>query len=1194
MHPPPAGGIDAPPYQAAGDVRLRAGKPRRWPAPLRWLLITLSISGGLCICALIAGVLFISRLEKGPIIVDGLGARIAERLQMRFGPDHAFRLGQTQIEKGQNGPELTIDGLSIAGADGQTILAAPKARVSLDPLALVVGDVTPKRLDVVGLELRLSVMPNGGFAVSAGKTPIVFTPGAAPAPAAAPAAPADPSPGAGTEPPAASGPVDQPAGDVRERSAREALRPAAEALQELLRLATGKGSPLGGLGQFGIVDGRLIFEDQLSRKETVFEGLNIQFHRNAHVARLVADVQGPNGRWQMAVTAANAAQDSDFARTLEVEFSNLTLDEIMLFGGLRDLPFDADMPIHLKFSIGAGQDGEFRMAQGTFGLGSGVVSFRDQDQEPLVIDRVSGGFQWDDTARRFVLKPTQVESAGSRFMIGGQVLPPQSNNGKWSVNLASIGDAQIGPERPGEADIAIGKFELNAEVDPQARVFEASKFVLEGPQVHLSGSMRMWMEGEGRRMQMNLAAERMPASVVMRIWPSAMGNSVRAWLMQNLKSGTLTRATLRTDYNEDAFAAIRARRALPDESLRLEFDLQDVVLSYLPGVNPARGIAGRGVVTGAKSMFTLTQGHVDGGGRQIAITGGSFASTNMAPEASPASVSVNLAGNVETLAAVLGEPGLKQHAALVLDPSTLKGRFDGKLTVDFKAGKGASTADVRVKASATATNLSIDQLMGKERLEGATLQFSVDGKDLSAKGTGRMFGAPATFSFEKSGKADVTGNIAVVLDEQARQKLGWSTGSRLTGPVSMRVSGPLGGKESLQGNVEFDLTRAGVAEIMPGIGKPAGRPAKATFNLAHRADGTTLQNFNYQAGPTSARGTIELDRKGAFVSAALSSLKLSPGDDLAGTISQSGGNLQIALQGAAIDVRPFIQGMTQRASGEGGADPAGRLDLDLQAKLATGHNRQALADLSLKMTRQAGRFSRFELNGRTGRSSVRGRVAPGSGSLEVAAGDGGAVMAFLDLYKRMEGGQLTLTAQLSGTRIDGILNVQNFVLRDEPALRRLVAEGSPRADGGAVKIDPSAVAFERLRLNFSKDGGRIQLHDGVISGPNIGTTLEGMVDFSRDQVNMKGTFVPAYGLNNMFAKVPLFGPLLGGGRNEGLVGVNFSVTGRASGPVLNVNPLSAITPGFLRKIFGAIGSPGVAETPPARPQMPLSLSPAGR
>jgi len=46
--------------------------------------------------------------------------------------------------------------------------------------------------------------------------------------------------------------------------------------------------------------------------------------------------------------------------------------------------------------------------------------------------------------------------------------------------------------------------------------------------------------------------------------------------------------------------------------------------------------------------------------------------------------------------------------------------------------------------------------------------------------------------------------------------------------------------------------------------------------------------------------------------------------------------------------------------------------------------------------------------------------------------------------------------------------------------------------------------------------------------------------------------------------------LLGGGRQEGLLGLSYRITGSAANPMLNVNPLSVLAPGFLREIFGAL------------------------
>jgi hypothetical protein len=70
-------------------------------------------------------------------------------------------------------------------------------------------------------------------------------------------------------------------------------------------------------------------------------------------------------------------------------------------------------------------------------------------------------------------------------------------------------------------------------------------------------------------------------------------------------------------------------------------------------------------------------------------------------------------------------------------------------------------------------------------------------------------------------------------------------------------------------------------------------------------------------------------------------------------------------------------------------------------------------------------------------------------------------------------------------------------------------------------------------------------------------------------VDLSGTFVPAYQVNNLVTHIPFIGMLLGGDVHEGMFAVNYRINGPASAPTLSVNLLSAVTPGFLRKVFGA-------------------------
>jgi hypothetical protein len=78
-------------------------------------------------------------------------------------------------------------------------------------------------------------------------------------------------------------------------------------------------------------------------------------------------------------------------------------------------------------------------------------------------------------------------------------------------------------------------------------------------------------------------------------------------------------------------------------------------------------------------------------------------------------------------------------------------------------------------------------------------------------------------------------------------------------------------------------------------------------------------------------------------------------------------------------------------------------------------------------------------------------------------------------------------------------------------------------------------------------------------------------------LNLEGTVVPAYALNTAVSKVPLVGAMLTGGEGQGVFAANYSVKGTDNNPDVSVNPLSMLTPGFLRGLFDALDSPSKEE-----------------
>jgi hypothetical protein len=59
-------------------------------------------------------------------------------------------------------------------------------------------------------------------------------------------------------------------------------------------------------------------------------------------------------------------------------------------------------------------------------------------------------------------------------------------------------------------------------------------------------------------------------------------------------------------------------------------------------------------------------------------------------------------------------------------------------------------------------------------------------------------------------------------------------------------------------------------------------------------------------------------------------------------------------------------------------------------------------------------------------------------------------------------------------------------------------------------------------------------------------------------------------LKGLLGHVPLIGKLLSPEKGGGLFAAIYSLRGSLSDPSVSVNPLSALTPGFLRGLFGKL------------------------
>jgi hypothetical protein len=443
---------------------------------------------------------------------------------------------------------------------------------------------------------------------------------------------------------------------------------------------------------------------------------------------------------------------------------------------------------------------------------------------------------------------------------------------------------------------------------------------------------------------------------------------------------------------------------------------------------------------------------------------------------------------------------------------------------------------------------------------------------ISAKA--KLNGAPAEidvvepFGDDKSAKEQ---NVELVLDDKARNALVPGLEGLISGPVRVKLN--MSNKERQP--IQADLTDAQLMIPWAGWTKGAGVSGEISFVMETDGDTARLSDLKLRGKSFSVDGDVTLDN-GSLRSGRFSSVKLNRDDSASLTIDRSGRTMKVNIKGKSLDVRSIVNQLTTDAEGTAEAAGGGSVSVEADVASLTGFNGEQLSGVSLSYRGSGARIDSLNVTATTASGApmkLVDRTEGDSRRMDMESTDAGAVLRFLDIYKHMEGGTMkfALAGPPNGT-MRGQIDAVNFTIVDEPKLASIVSSspsGDQRSLNEAVRrdIDTKRVKFERGYALLEKGQGSLALERGVLRGPVIGTTFQGTVYDKDGNIDMTGTFMPAYGLNRIFGELPLVGIILGNGRDRGLIGVTYRLHGKSADPNLQINPLSIIAPGIFRQIF---------------------------
>lgn len=1101
------------------------------------------------------------RLASGPIEFDLATPWLKSAIEENFGGKHTVSVGGTQLERDENGrPSLRLRDIVVRAADGTVVASAPKAEVGISGMALLHGQVRARSLNLVGAEMAVRIETNGTVTVFAGanKRPIA-TASPAPVPAPETAAPDKNVP-------------------------QNPLRAGVADLTGLLAWIEGLGATgLDGhdLRELGLKNGNLTVDDQRSGKHWTFSRINVSLMR-PHQGGLTFRLSSENPARPWVLSAAMRPLDGG-VRAIGLEARNVSISDILLAMRLNEGKIEANLPLSASVRAEVTSAGMLQRLQGQVVASRGDVIDHSDDDIIVPIDSADIRFSWEAHQRTLIV-PFQVRSGGNQFTMRATLRASADGSGIWQFNVTR-GDSVIDPvilagqgARDAEG-FAINRVAIHGQIDTKRRRIDLVQGDLSRVDtrplynigIALTGSLDF--SGTEPYLAFGVACTRMPGSVLKRLWPIFANYPVRQWVESHVFGGIVERVVIAGNAPLADFR--HGGPPMPADGLSIDLETSGTTLhpiATLPEIHDA-DLTLR--ISGRHAVVSLGRGTVDvAGGRKLNVANGIFEVPDMHPKPALAHTRFRIDGAVPAAAVVLSGEGMREKiGALTLDPATTRGTVAAQVTVDLEIATKMRTKPATYAITADLTNFAADKMLMGDKIEAPSLRVTASNDGYQIKGNAKVNGMPVAMDIRKQKDADAQLQLLAKLDDAARRRLGIEFGDAISGTIPIKITGQIGeDKKNNRFNVDADLTPVKIDNLLPGWLKPAGKPAHASYTLIKTAKSTRFDDLVIDGSGANVKGSIELNNSGEIESANLPVFGLSSGDKA--TLKADRGKdgvLHVAMRGDVYDGRNFVKTALAGSKPKKTAHKDTDLDLDIKLGAVAGHNGETLRGLNLKLSRRAGHIRSFTMKAKIGRDTpltgdLRLRASDNHQVVYFETNDAGALFRFTDMYPRMQGGQMWVAMDPptpdQKPRI-GTLHISNFAVRGEPALQRVVA-GAPGQPRGSVR-------FTEMHADFTRFPGKMAVRDGVVRGPAVGVTVEGQIDYVKNDVHLRGTFVPFYGLNNMFGQIPIVGLFLGGGSNEGLLGITYEATGPPSAPRIVVNPVSAIAPGILRKF---IPSPG--------------------
>ncbi len=1137
--------------------------------------------GVLVTAATVLLALLVWRLAAGPVPLSFLNETILEQANAEL-QQGTLALQDTMLRWVPEDRKLVISlfGVELHDAADEPVVSVPEIQIDLRARSLLRGNVALQSVDLVGVSAAIVRRPDTGVQLALAEDP--------------------------------------------DQADTEALIDLEEVMTQLAEPPNDVGL-LSELQSFGMRDASLRFIDRVNDVEWVADEATLVLSRSEDGVSAFLDAELVAGDARLDLEMLGSAPAGADRVVFEATGSGFVPAALArnsaMFSDLALL----DAPVSGQGTVTIGRNGVWLGAELDLTVGAGKAILPD-DRPPLAIDGATAELTLDPAENILLLKRLDFEAGNNKGTLSGNAVYDQPEDFHISGATVALNAKDLFLDiegfTDGVADIDSISFTGRLDFDNLVADISALSIRVGDGVLALSGqiadhpeSLAISAQGEAS----NISTERLRD-----IWPVPLAKGARDWFDQNVTGGTIEDARINIDLPGGMIAAADRREKLPDEALDLEFNLSGATVKYLREMPPMQRVAGRGVLQGDRFDAWVNRAFIDIANDRLQINSGHFAATALHVRGGPGEIDLNVAGATATILALLDHPPLGFISRFGMDPAIVGGYGDVQASLTLPLSKDVTMDDVGFSGRAVAREVGLPNIIEGVSIDGGDLVIEVERQGLTAEGPVTLNGVPVTLNwqetFESGDEPSSVFRLRSTTNDEQREALRLRVGSLVNGPVTSDVTVRGSGPNLVDGTVAMMLTDAVLKEETILWSKPAGSPAQGRFNLLFEDEGKIRLNAIAIAGAEiDLSGSVLLADNGDVLEIVLPHARLGSETEASfRAIRLENGVLEMHAEGPRFDARGVLTNLfsgnaapvsatdIQSVETADVSDGAGEIEvtplpeitpeeetnISLTARfpttLAHGGVRTQNVDVDLLILK--GETQRLVVSGDIGETAkLRATISPtpeGRRAVAAQSDAAGSVLRGIGFYDSMQGGLLDLTGTFDdmapGAPLDGKIIVDNFRIVNAPVLANLLTVGSLTGLGDTLQGE--GIRFVRLDMPFQMTTERFHVLDARMSGPAIGLTIKGQVDRAEGIFDLNGTIVPAYTLNSAIGAVPVLGDILVGRDGEGIFAATYAMRGTTEQPVITVNPLAALAPGFLRRIFefGEImepEAPPVAEAP---------------